>query len=107
MQERLGRPIDNSLLVNEDAPSLRCAVVPVDKVTYAMLLEGGPLYHASINRRELDPLDPMDAFFDLHGSAHQSLAARVQAKREAHKELDPHHCPRGPAPHQSSGEKDN
>ncbi|WP_390913598.1 inorganic diphosphatase [Pseudosulfitobacter sp. SM2401] len=107
MQERLGRPIDNSLLVNEDAPGLRCAVVPVDKVTYAMLLEGDPLYHASINRREVDPLDPMDAFFDLHGSAHQSLVARVQAKREAHKELDPHHRPRGPALHQSSGEKDN
>jgi inorganic pyrophosphatase len=81
MENILDRPIDNSLHIEEDAPGLRCAIVPIDKVIYSVLLEGDPLHHAAVDRRDIDPLDPMDAFFDVHGPEHQSLAARVQERR--------------------------
>ncbi|MEI2385705.1 inorganic diphosphatase [Breoghania sp. JC706] len=83
MEEILQRPVDNTLEVEEDVPGLRCAVFPIDKSAYSILLEGDPLHHASVDRSCIDPLDPMDSFFDVHGSEHENLAARVRERREA------------------------
>ncbi|WP_170122026.1 inorganic diphosphatase [Breoghania corrubedonensis] len=83
MEAILQRPVDNSIVVEEDVPGLRCAVFPIDKSAYSILLEGDPLHHASVDRTCIDPLDPMDSFFDVHGSEHENLAARVRARREA------------------------
>ncbi|PRD40510.1 hypothetical protein C5748_26600 [Phyllobacterium phragmitis] len=83
MQEVLQRPIDNSLHLTEDAPGLRCAVFPVDKPTYTLLQEGDPLHHLSIDRNFIDPLDPMDAFFDVFGPEHRELVVRLKDKRQA------------------------
>ena len=82
MQQVLKRPIDNSLHVDEDAPGLRCAIVPIDRTVYSLLLEGDPLYHASVDRQAIDPLDPHDAFFDVYEIEHENLTARVRAKRQ-------------------------
>ncbi|MDJ0933604.1 hypothetical protein [Breoghania sp.] len=51
--------------MDECAPDLRCAVFPLDKSAYSLLLEGDPLHHASVDRACIDPLDPMDSFFDV------------------------------------------
>lgn len=83
MQQILQRPIDNSLRLTEDAPGLRCAVFPVDRPSYAFLQEGDPLHHVSIDRSFIDPLDPLDAFFDVAGPEHRELANRLRDKREA------------------------
>lgn len=82
MQEILQRPIDNSLCLTEDVPGLRCAVFPIDQSTYTLLQEGDPLHHASIDRSLVDPLDPLDAFFNILSHEHRKLSAQLQQKRE-------------------------
>lgn len=83
MEKILQRPIDNSIHLEENVPGLRCALFPIDKSAYSLLLEGDPLHHASVDRSCIDPLDPMDAFFDVRGPEHMLLAARVKERREA------------------------
>lgn len=83
MEKNLRRPVDNSMHMEEDVPGLRCAVFPIDKSVYSILLEGDPLHHASVDRSRIDPLDPMDPFFDVHGPEHKNLVARVRERREA------------------------
>jgi inorganic pyrophosphatase len=83
MEAVLQRPVDNSIHLEENVPGLRCALFPIDKSAYSLLLEGDPLHHASVDRSCIDPLDPMDAFFDLRGPEHMILAARVKERREA------------------------
>lgn len=85
MERILQRPIDNTLRFAENVPGFRCAVFPVDKSAYSLLVEGDPLHHASVDRALVDPMDPMDPFFDVHGPEHQSLSAQLLKRRE---ELD-------------------
>ncbi|MDJ0630849.1 MAG: hypothetical protein QNJ44_21510 [Rhodobacter sp.] len=82
VEEILRRPVDNSVYIEEDAPGLRSATVPSDETVYSILPDGDPLHHASMDRGGIDPLDPLDAFFDVHGPEHQILAARVQETRK-------------------------
>lgn len=85
MQRILERPIDNTVHFHENVPGFRCAVFPVDKPAYSLLVEGDPLHHASVDRALVDPMDPMDPFFDVHGPEHQSLSAQLMKRRQ---ELD-------------------
>lgn len=82
MEGILRRSIDNSMHFEENPPGFRCAVFPVDRSAYSLLAEGDPLHHASVDRSQIDPLDPMDIFFDIHGQEHERLAARLSARRE-------------------------
>lgn len=86
MEQILNRPIDNNMHMEEDVPGLRCAVFPIDKSVYSILQEGDLLYHAGIDRNSIDPLDPMDLLFDVHGLEHNTLAKRVKERRRALRE---------------------